>query len=125
MSEAEQEFSTTEKAPFIRIDGERYDLLLDRSAKESWQLERLRAEYLELLEKKPIKRTDNDIDRMVEIGDILMLACLEAPQEILDKLSTDQRQEIAKMVNKLAAKDEPDPTEAGDGSSPGSTDSTE
>lgn len=123
MAEPVREFSTTEPAPYITIDGERYDLRVHTSTVEALDMRDVVEEYQALSEKRGADRTPEDNERIVAIMDHMMSAALTAPEEVLAKLDDIQRGAIMTLVTKEINKRR-DPTRAVTEQSPDLIDST-
>lgn len=118
-----REFSTSEEPPFVRIDGEDYELHLAMDYSEILQHQRAAKRMLDLGAREDLVEQEE-----ATLGDLLrtnVRIMLKAPDELLNKLNDLHRLSIVSAWNEEAVAILSSPTKAGDGrSSPGSTGST-
>lgn len=90
MSESLYDFSTAEEAPFITIDGARYDLRIRMEWVDTLRFRDIGEEIMHLSEKRT-DRSEQDEARLKELLDRIISEVVDAPPEVLDKLNDLQR----------------------------------
>lgn len=124
MSDSLRDFSTQpEPNPFITIDGERCELIMDLDTVQMLENRDMGEEFEALIEKRGEERSADDNIRIMEITKTLMGRIVTAPTDVIAKLNDMQKQAIMSLWNREITKRR-DPTGTDGGQSPDSIGST-